>query len=103
MSLIIPSRRGFIAGVASLIAAPAVVRASSLMKIIAVPELLSASDVAFGFLYVKPEWNINDDSYRFDPMTGAVSDPNGKEVVPHSIFQPGETTWLRISPAERAA
>lgn len=34
MSLLAPTRRGFLAGMASLLAAPAIVRASSLMQIV---------------------------------------------------------------------
>ncbi len=64
MTIIEPSRRGFIAGLASLIAAPAIVRAGSLMPVKA-PRLITGYeilqrqrefDVLFSRMYVRPEW-----------------------------------------------
>ena len=45
MSLITPTRRGFIAGLASLLAAPAIVRAGNIMPVRPVPFDLTATEV----------------------------------------------------------
>lgn len=48
MSLIVPTRRGFLLGLGSLIAAPALVLASSLMPVSPVPERLDLTVIGLG-------------------------------------------------------
>ena len=60
-----PSRRGFLVGIAGLLAAPAIVRVSSLMPIKALPagylmpQLITNIDIIYGYLYVNPEWALH--------------------------------------------
>lgn len=61
MTLFIPSRRGFLTGLASVLAAPAVVRAASLMPVRALlPAGWHLGPVsAIPYLNVQPEWVWN--------------------------------------------
>lgn len=61
--MIIQSRRNFIIGLTSSLAAPAIVRASSLMPIRAIEyrliteyKIVDKIDILYGCLSVKPEW-----------------------------------------------
>lgn len=71
MTIIRPSRRGFLTGFASLIAAPAIVRVGSLMPVKALPAFSSMRglidyvpyageitrlDVLCSRLFIRPEW-----------------------------------------------
>jgi hypothetical protein len=56
-SLAIPSRRGFLAGLAGLfVCAPAIVRASSIMPVKALSLVQEGPVIAYPMLGVKPEW-----------------------------------------------
>ncbi len=84
MSLITPSRRGFIGGLAALFAAPAIVRASSLMPI-SQRALLEVAPLALDM--------ADSMSYQYWVlMSGTIVKRSAREILdaPSGVYQP----WL---------
>lgn len=70
LNLIVPSRRGFLRGLGAAaglaLAAPAIVKAESLMRVrglVLEPRIISRLDVLYGYTYVRPEWAFSLDEY----------------------------------------
>src|ERR1700730_12826133 len=71
-SVLVPSRRGFLTGLAaSLFAAPAIVRAASLMPVKALAEgqLVTRLDVLYGSFHIRPEWALQCDISSINQTT----------------------------------
>lgn len=87
----ITSRRSFIAGITAAFAAPAIVKASSLMPVRAIidrDELVTRCDVMYGFLDVRAEWQSNGslslDAYSkriLSPMMNKLAEQVANDVM----------------------
>lgn len=82
------SRRSFFTGFATLIAAPAIVRAESLMKLGRTeiikpwtPELVTRLDVFYGSMYVKPEWTAAIFDITLDEYSERILAPMGNRLA----------------------
>lgn len=65
-------RRSLLIGLGALFAAPAIVKASSLMKISATLQPITQLDVLFCSMKVRPEWSVM--GYQFDAEGAKIGD-----------------------------
>ena len=89
MTLILPTRRELLRGLGLLIAAPAVVRASSLMPVRSIAPIITLQDYFDRILYPIYKQRMEEAWYDMVVYGTYITDEQGNRVDPTTVYPPG--------------